>query len=114
PVRVFTIARRAEPVRARAGLVLAADHDLGQHPPPGVLVVPGGVVARGLERPWVASWIAAAAARSELTVSICNGSFLLAQAGLSDGCTATTNWEDLDDMRRQYPAVRVVGRAGLR
>ena len=114
PFRVFTIASRAVPVRARAGLALSPDHDFGHHPSIDVLVVPGGVVTRELARPEVAAWIADAAGRSELTVSICTGSFLLAQAGLLDGCTATTHWEDLDDMRRQFPAVQVVGRAGLR
>jgi len=114
PFRVGTIARTATPVRARAGLVLTPEHTFADHPRLDVLVVPGGVVTAELERPEVAAWIAAQAATSELTVSICTGAFLLARAGLLDGRTATTHWEDLADMRAMFSRVEVVGRDGLR
>lgn len=114
PFRVFTVAVSAAPVRARAGLVLAPEHTLASHPEIDVLVVPGGVVTRELDRAEVAAWIYATAGRSELTVSICTGSFLLARAGLLDGLEATTHWEDVDDMRTRFPKVTVFARAGLR
>lgn len=46
-------------------------------------------------------------ARSERTVSVCTGSFVLAAAGLLDGRSATTHWRHTDLLARAYPAVSV-------
>ena len=39
--------------------------------------------------------------------SICTGTFVLAAAGLLDGCRATTHWLATDLLAARYPAVRV-------
>jgi transcriptional regulator GlxA family with amidase domain len=40
--------------------------------------------------------------------SVCTGAFLLAEAGLLDGRTATTHWEDLAELADRFPAVTVL------
>lgn len=40
-------------------------------------------------------------------VSICNGTFALAAAGVLDGLHATTHWQHTDDLERAFPAVHV-------
>ncbi|MBS1210460.1 MAG: ThiJ/PfpI family protein [Proteobacteria bacterium] len=105
PFRVFTLAREAGPVKARAGLSVVPDHRLSAHPPIDLLLIPGGVVTGELGIPALISWIADTAARAQLTASVCTGAFLLAQAGLLDQRTATTHWEDVADMQAMFPAV---------
>ena len=103
----FTIGRTAAPLRARAGLSVFPDHDFARHPPIDLLIIPGGVVTAELAKPQVTQWIATASARSKLTASVCTGAFLLAKAGLLDGKLATTHWEDIDDLKSMFPAVKV-------
>ena len=105
--RVLLVADEPRVVLARGGLPVTAAHGMRAHPDVDVLVVPGGVVSAEQKRPDVVRWIAATAARARLTASVCTGALLLAAAGLLDGRRATTHWEDADELRRDFPAVRV-------
>ena len=53
--------------------------------------------------PWLRTWHAAG---SRIAAS-CTGAFLVADAGLLDGRSATTHWIFADDLRRRYPEVKV-------
>jgi transcriptional regulator GlxA family with amidase domain len=107
-MRVCTLGRTREPVRARAGLEIRSDFALDDHPGLDALIVPGGVVTDELGKPDVIAWIATQATRVPLVASVCTGAFLLARAGLLDGRRATTHWEDLGDLRAMFPQVDVV------
>jgi transcriptional regulator GlxA family with amidase domain len=52
-------------------------------------------------------WIRRAAANSRRVVSVCTGAFLAAEAGLLDGCRATTHWAFAGRMAREFPDVTV-------
>lgn len=107
PFTVTLVADTPRAVRARGGLRVACSASFADHPPFDVLVVPGGEVSRELERPEVTAWIQRVAAGASLTASVCTGAFLLARAGLLDGRRVTTHWEDIEDLRRDFPALRV-------
>lgn len=107
PFQVVTVAATMAAVTARAGLSVVPDHTLASCPPPGLLLVPGGVVDTALQDDALIAWIRAQAAQASITASVCTGAFLLARAGLLDGRAATTHWEDIDELRRQFPAVQV-------
>ncbi|MBB2483632.1 DJ-1/PfpI family protein [Mitsuaria sp. WAJ17] len=105
---VFTLARGAEPVHARAGLRLQPDRTLDDHPPLDCAIVPGGVVDAELGQAALMDWIAVQAGTARVLASVCTGALLLAQAGVLDGLEATTHWEDVDDLRALRPDLRVV------
>jgi len=107
---VFTVAKTAGAVRARAGLVVQPDYPIHDHPAVDLLLIPGGVVTAEFEAPEVAGWIAAVSRRTRITASVCTGAFLLAKAGLLDGRQATTHWEDIAELKALFPAVSVVER----
>ena len=48
-----------------------------------------------------------AAGRGARIASVCTGAFALAYAGLLDGCTATTHWQEAAALAARFPAVRV-------
>lgn len=105
--QVFTIASDLNLVRARAGLQVKPDFAFQSHPVVNVLIVPGGVVTAELGRHEVIQWIANQYRKTTLTASVCTGAFLLAQAGLLSGKSATTHWEDIADLRAMFPDLLV-------
>jgi transcriptional regulator GlxA family with amidase domain len=52
-------------------------------------------------------WLARTAPRARRVVGLCTATFVLAEAGLLDGRSATTHWKDCDELARRFPAVAV-------
>lgn len=96
-----------QPVQARAGLQLLANHTMADSPQADVLVVPGGVVDAPLASPDTLRWIARNAAGAQVVASVCTGAFLLAASGVVTSDAVTTHWEDIADLRAQFPALNV-------
>jgi transcriptional regulator GlxA family with amidase domain len=109
PFSVFTIATSLAPVHARADFAALPRYDFANHPPIDVLIVPGGVVDAEVANPEVIRWIKQVSQHAQLVASVCTGAFMLAEAGLLDGLTVTTHWEDLEPLASQYPNLNVVG-----
>ena len=123
PSEVFSLAERAAPgayaielvsiaggpVPASSGLTLLAHSSTAAcRGAIDTLVVAGGLGARDAARDErLLSWIRLAARRSRRVSSVCTGAFLLARAGLLDGCRATTHWAACDALKRNYPSIEV-------
>lgn len=107
PFEVFTIGKTKQSIYARAGLKLHPDYSMTSHPTPDLLLIPGGVVTKEMEDNDVIAWIKSTAASTTITASICTGAFLLAKAGLLEGKSSTTHWEDIDDLRALFPTLHV-------
>jgi putative intracellular protease/amidase len=60
------------------------------------------------EAPALLSWLRGQAARGATLVSICDGAFVLAHAGLLDGHEATAHWASLGELAAKFPKVRWV------
>lgn len=105
---VFTISRDGKPIKARAGLVVHPDYSFDDQPLIDVLLIPGGVVSAELARPQVIKWIQRTNAGTQLTASVCTGSMLLGKAGLLDGLSATTHWQDTAELQSMFTNVKVV------
>ncbi|GAB0105346.1 GlxA family transcriptional regulator [Nocardia sp. JMUB6875] len=105
---IHTASVDGEPVKTCGGLTLVPDTALADAPPAHTLVVPGGVGARPPRQdPRLVSWLRDHAASAPRIMSICTGSFLLAEAGHLDGQRATTHWSMCEMFAEQYPGVRV-------
>ena len=85
-------------------------------PQPDVLVIPGGGsdkpgksgVGKQLQNPAVIKWVKETAAKATYVLTVCNGAFIAAEAGLLDDMKATTFHTMIDDLKRAYPKVKVV------
>jgi len=104
PFNVYTVAEELRPVIARNNLSVNPHYSLRDCPPPDILLVPGGLgTRREMNNTTLVTWIKNCAQNTELVLSVCTGSLLLAKAGLLEGLTATTHHLALNDLKKVAP-----------
>jgi transcriptional regulator GlxA family with amidase domain len=104
-LNVYTFGRSTEPFQSDTGMKLIADYDLDSVPQPDILVVGGGANPLSeMADETVIKALRRLGESAELVTSVCDGSLILAQAGLLDGYRATTHWGYVD-LLAQYSAV---------
>lgn len=73
-----------------------------------LLLIAGGPTLPQLSfSPSLYTWLGAAFENSACVCTICNGTFLLARAGVLDGKHVTTHWNDAADLARECPSAVV-------
>jgi putative intracellular protease/amidase len=106
---VYTVAATKDPVTSAMGLTVVPRYSFADAPRPDVLVVPGGGVYGASRDEATLKYIRDVTAVASNTMSVCNGAFILANAGLLDGLTATTTYHNIPKLASQYPKIKVVG-----
>lgn len=104
--RVFTVAERDTVLRTAFGLRVLPDFTFENAPDADVLLLPGGHVDDENER--IRAWIKKANDRATTVLTVCNGSFFLASAGMLDGLEATTFNGALDRLAEAAPRTKIV------
>jgi transcriptional regulator GlxA family with amidase domain len=95
-------------VSTGAGLDLVAKPLPDPAGPFDTVVLPGGFgIPAARDDTTLIDWIRAAAPNARRVVSVCTGAMLAAEAGLLDGCSATTHWAFAAQLAADYPAVAV-------
>jgi transcriptional regulator GlxA family with amidase domain len=105
---IFLIAEKPLLVQARGGFPVQPHFCFDAHPDIDVLIVVGGVHTEEVKNKNVITWVANVADKSEMVLSVCTGAFILAEAELLDGLTVTTHWQDIDDLKADYPKLHVI------
>jgi putative intracellular protease/amidase len=106
---VYTVGETKEPVTSAMGLQLVPKYTFADAPQPDVLVVPGGGVRGAQGNAALLKYVVDATAKTQHTMSVCNGSFILASAGILDGLKATSTYGNVLRLHQQFPKVNVVG-----
>jgi AraC family transcriptional activator FtrA len=105
---VRTVSPDGQPVGVAGGMSVIPDGDLEGLRRAQTVIVPGyGTAATTKLDQKTLGMLRLASKRGARMVSICSGTFALAQAGLLDGLTVTTHWSLCDELARQYPSVKV-------
>jgi transcriptional regulator GlxA family with amidase domain len=106
---VEIVAAKAGAFATSSGIRLIADRSIAQvRGPIDTLLVAGGRgTTAALRNRALIDWLRRIVGRTRRLCSVCTGAFLLAEAGLLDGLSATTHWRQCDRLAAQYPAVSV-------
>lgn len=106
PFSLYTVAASKVPVKVSGGMTLVPDHTFADAPAPNVVVVP----ALSLQRlsPAAFDWLRTVQKSTDVTMSVCDGSYVLAQSGLVNGKTVTAHHNGFGMLRATYPAVNVI------
>ncbi|WP_413699079.1 DJ-1/PfpI family protein [Psychromonas sp. KJ10-10] len=105
---IFLVSENQGVTQARGGYPINSHFSFEDHPEIDVLIVVGGIHTEEVKKSNVTTWVAKVAENSMKVASVCTGAFILAEAGLLDGLTVTTHWEDLSDLMTDYPQLNVV------
>lgn len=110
-MKVFTVAPDMKTVTTFEGLNIIPDYAIGDEDLPriDVLVVPSAEfsMTSDLENEKLIDFVATTGANTYYTMSLCDGAFVLAQAGLTDDHESTTFPSDIPRYRETFPALTV-------
>lgn len=106
--QIFTVAEKADALTTAMGMSVNPQYTFDNHPRAEILLIPGGGVSRHQENPKVIRWIQENAKQAEVVLSVCNGAYFLAKAGLLDGLEATTFASLIPGLQAAAPKAKVV------
>ena len=106
----YTVSASRATAMLSGGLAVVPDYSLddvdqGLAPEPDVVVVPAVAAPNGKREAPLRDWITRRADRGAHVLGVCNGSRLLAAAGLLDGRRATAHWSAIRGLARRRPHV---------
>ncbi|MCF2860822.1 DJ-1/PfpI family protein [Pseudoalteromonas sp. Cnat2-41] len=108
PFDVFLISESGNTISARAGYRVMPNYGFNDHPMIDVLIVAGGVHSNEIGKSQVMGWISQQSTNASITASVCTGAFLLAKAKVLKEHKVTTHWEDLANLRSEFPQLNVI------
>ena len=106
-MEVFTVSPDGQPVTTFEGLKMIPDYAFANAPAIDVLVIPSarGSMDTDLQNQALIDWVKKTGSQARNVISLCDGAFILAQAGLLQGIPATTVPDDYGRFSQQFPGV---------
>ncbi|HEV2846052.1 MAG TPA: DJ-1/PfpI family protein [Thermoanaerobaculia bacterium] len=106
-IEVFTVSPDGRPVTTFEGIRITPTYGFQNAPAMDILVVPSaeGSMDRDLQNAALIDWVRRTGGQARHVVSLCDGAFLLAKAGLLNGVPATTFPKDYERFATLFPNV---------
>lgn len=101
----YMVAASKEPVVVGGGMKVVPDYTYKTAPQPKLIVIPA--MDRDSAAPEMYDWIRAASKATDVTMSVCNGAFVLAKTGLLSGKSATAHHGGYFRFAAEFPDVHL-------
>lgn len=101
----YLVAESVEPVVVGGGMKVVPDHSFATAPQPKIIIIPA--MNDSAMTPAMLGWIRESTKTTDLTMSVCNGSFVLAKAGLLSGKPATCHHGSYFRFAGMFPDVKL-------
>ena len=107
PFKVSLIGAGRASIEARHGMGIVPHYGFNDAPAVDLLIVPGGLMDQPLGCAVTQAWVKRISEDAALIASVCTGAFLLCKLGMLEGRPVTTHWEDILELRAQFPELDV-------
>jgi putative intracellular protease/amidase/YHS domain-containing protein len=97
----YMVAATKDPVTVGGGMKVVPDYDFKSAPQPKVIVIPAMNTTGAPQEMY--DWIRAVSKGTDVTMSVCNGAFVLAKTGLLNGKSATSHHGGYFSFAATYP-----------
>jgi putative intracellular protease/amidase len=104
---VHTVAEKSDPLTLVFNQKVVPDYTFENSPRADILLVPGGGYTQAMQNPRLIQWLQSKSKDVSYVMSVCTGAFVLGQAGLLAGQTATCTYGMVDDLLG-FPNVKIV------
>ncbi len=110
-IKVFTVAERMDTVTTFEGLKILPDYSFQSEDLPtiDILVVPSAEhnMDTDLENDVLINWVSSIGKEADYVMSLCDGAFVLAKAGLAEDRESTTFPSDIPRYKKTFPSLKV-------
>ncbi len=104
--KVFTVSASKDPIKSQGVLTVTPDYSIEDAPEADILAFFGGNSGAASQNKEVINWVKKQE-DIQYHFSVCTGAFVLAEAGILNGKTATTFHSALTTMESDYPKINV-------
>jgi len=103
PFQLYTVSDTTSPIHAGGGMQIIPDYTFANAPAPKVVVIP----AQSKPSEAMLKWIRESTKRTDVTMSVCTGAFVLAKTGLLSGKSATTFHMAFGNFAMEFPDIKL-------
>jgi len=109
-IEVFTVSPDGAPIKTFEGIAIDPHHSFADAPAIDILVVPSAEhnLDTDLENAALIQWVRETGEKARFVVSLCDGAFVLAKAGVLAGRKMTTFPGDQDRFAEMFPAIELM------
>jgi transcriptional regulator GlxA family with amidase domain len=105
---LYTVSRTKKPITSMGFINVTPDYSIEDSPKPDILILPGGNSQVVIDDAAWMRWVEQSGAGAENVLTVCTGAFIAGKAGLLKGIDATTWYNAVPALEKNFPDTHVI------